>query len=168
MPLVSQNIEASFAACFLKSHHTILCGGFSEPEYIPSMKPSAELPHRIHYTKDYLASALHETAHWCIAGPERRQLKDYGYFYESGTRNLRAQKKFMVHEVRPQAVEAMFHEALLIPFQVSLDALHFEPAIRKTLQASFEQEVEAELARVCIDPPYRAKVFYQRLRQYTE
>ncbi|GAM69307.1 transporting ATPase [Vibrio sp. JCM 19236] len=25
---------------------------------------------------------MHEIAHWCVAGPKRRLLEDFGYWYE--------------------------------------------------------------------------------------
>jgi elongation factor P hydroxylase len=55
--------------------------------------------------KDYLASALHEVAHWCLAGVERRKLEDYGYWYSPDGRSRGEQSAFENVEARPQALE---------------------------------------------------------------
>ena len=55
---------------------TRLAGGFPEPFY---KAPSADAPAEVQFTRDYERSALHELAHWCIAGDSRRLLDDYGY-----------------------------------------------------------------------------------------
>ena len=52
-----------------------LVGKFPEPFYqAPSGTAFAELQ----FTHDYERSALHELAHWCIAGDARRKYDDYG------------------------------------------------------------------------------------------
>ncbi|MDX1804526.1 MAG: elongation factor P hydroxylase [Alcanivorax sp.] len=114
----SDDLEALFRTTFYASHGTVLEGGAEEPLYRPGY------PHRIFYTRDYFRSALHEIAHWCVAGPRRRQLEDYGYWYAPDGRDAAQQAQFARVEVQPQALEALFCAACGHPFRVSLDNLH--------------------------------------------
>ncbi len=114
-------LESLFRDVFLERYATLLEGGAEEPFYQASKEAGA--PHRIHYTRDYFRSALHEVAHWCVAGPQRRQRDDYGYWYAPDGRNAAQQAEFMRVEVRPQAYEALFCAACNHPFRVSLDNL---------------------------------------------
>lgn len=95
-----------------------LFGGAPEPLYLPiaENRPDAG----IYFRNDYAASALHELAHWCQAGKLRRELEDYGYWYE-GTRNACQQKKFEQVEVRPQAIEWILSIAAGLRFRISTD-----------------------------------------------
>lgn len=114
-------LENLFRDVFLDRYATLLKGGAEEPFYQASTQAGA--PHRIHYTRDYFRSALHEVAHWCVAGPQRRALDDYGYWYAPDGRDAVQQAQFMRVEVRPQAYEALFCAACDHPFRVSLDNL---------------------------------------------
>lgn len=67
MEWATADLERAFRECFEVEFATILVGGGSEPLYLPSEDPPCE-PHRIVYREDYFASALHEVAHWCLAG----------------------------------------------------------------------------------------------------
>lgn len=109
-----------FNRLFRDDQNTALIGGASEPEYRPA---SGSLPARIYFREDFVRSALHEVAHWCIAGETRRQLADYGYWYTPDDRNLSQQQAFFAVEVKPQAVEWHFCDALRIPFRPSVDNL---------------------------------------------
>ena len=60
----SADLELLFAGCFRERWRTRLEGGATEPLYLPA---SGNGVHRLCYRADYFASALHETAHWCIA-----------------------------------------------------------------------------------------------------
>lgn len=114
----SEDLDRLFRATFFHSHATVLEGGADEPVYRPGN------PHRICYTRDYFRSALHEIAHWCVAGPARRQQEDYGYWYAPDGRNAEQQAEFTRVEVLPQAYEALFCAACGHPFRVSLDNLN--------------------------------------------
>lgn len=114
----SEDLDRLFRATFFHSHTTVLEGGADEPVYRPGN------PHRICYTRDYFRSALHEIAHWCVAGPARRQQEDYGYWYAPDGRNAEQQAQFTQVEVLPQAYEALFCAACGHPFRVSLDNLN--------------------------------------------
>ena len=104
----------------LADYNTRLNGGFEEPFYRAS---SAAGMAEIQFTRDYERSALHELAHWCVAGEQRRQRDDYGYWYEPDGRGNKQQALFFSVEVKPQAIEKQFCAALDIPFDVSVDNL---------------------------------------------
>ncbi len=101
--------------------NTRLVGGGSEPEYLPA--DSRRDHARIIFSHDYFASALHEVAHWCVAGPERRLLPDYGYWYAPDGRDAAQQSEFERVEVKPQALEWLMSEAADFRFRVSADNL---------------------------------------------
>jgi elongation factor P hydroxylase len=104
----------------LADYDTRLSGGFEEPFYrAPHGGGSAE----IQFTQDHERSALHELAHWCVAGEQRRRRDDYGYWYQPDGRNNAEQRLFFRVEVKPQAIEKHFCHALDIPFDVSVDNL---------------------------------------------
>ena len=117
---------------FLGAYKTRLKGGGEEPLYVP---PGVKAPEAvIVYRADYFASALHELAHWCIAGEERRQLVDYGYWYQA-SRSPAEQQAFHVVESRPQALEWIFSTACGYRFRPSYDNLTLtEPPLKFTAQ----------------------------------
>jgi elongation factor P hydroxylase len=108
-----------FNQCFTKPFNTVLVGGADEPLYQPSTNGLA--PHQIYFRSDYLASALHEAAHWCIAGEGRRGLEDYGYWYSPDGRSQDKQALFEKVEAKPQALEWIFSRACNQPFRISAD-----------------------------------------------
>jgi len=112
-------LEQVFSDCFAQRFRACLRGGAVEPLYEPAT-PSQDCA-TIYYRADYFASALHEVAHWCIAGAVRRQLVDYGYWYEPDTRGAAGQRRFLAVEARPQALEWLFARAAGYPFRLSLD-----------------------------------------------
>jgi hypothetical protein len=114
-------LERLFDALFFETENTRLLGGAAEPEYRPA---DEECPyHRLLYREDYFSSALHEIAHWCIAGPGRRRLADFGYWYRPDGRDPAQQRAFERVEVRPQALEWIFTEAAGCRFVASADNL---------------------------------------------
>lgn len=104
-----------FNAEFECSEKTLLVGGATEPYFEPG------IPSRVHFRADYFRSALHEVAHWCLAGSVRRTLPDYGYWYSADGRDVSRQRAFFAVEARPQALESIFCEACAEPFSPSLD-----------------------------------------------
>ena len=111
---------------FAECEHTVLCGGADEPLYEPA--PAAGPGRaRISFRADYASSALHEVAHWCIAGRARRELPDYGYWYAPDGRSAQQQARFLTVEARPQALEWCFSQAAGLPFRLSLDNLDAPP-----------------------------------------
>lgn len=120
-----QDLIRIFNACFSGDYNTVLLGGAAEPEYLPADENRPQ--HRIIFTRDYFRSALHEVAHWCVAGAQRRQLADFGYWYAPDGRSAEQQRAFEQVEIKPQALEQLFCEAAGHRFSVSLDNLGGEP-----------------------------------------
>ena len=140
MTVAAAVLEQVFADCFGDRERTRLCGGAEEPLYLPAAAPGAW--HEIHYRADYPASALHEVAHWCIAGRARRLLPDYGYWYAPDGRDAQAQRAFEAVEAKPQGLEWLFSQRCGLPFQLSLDNLNGDLAA--TLRARFAVAVVSE------------------------
>lgn len=122
-PFSLDTLISRFDAEFLPDTNTRLRGGFPEPLYLPATKES---PAEIQFTRDFIRSALHEIAHWCVAGKARRNLVDYGYSYRPDGRTPEEQEQFYKLEVTPQAIEMEFALRAGIPFQVSCDNLNGE------------------------------------------
>ena len=121
---ISHHAEALiplFQQCFYSDYNTQLVGNAAEPLYTPA---SLDQPARLYFTKDYFASALHEIAHWCIAGEHRRTLEDYGYWYEPDGRTPEQQALFETVEIEPQAMEWIFTLCCNRSFRVSADNLN--------------------------------------------
>lgn len=113
-------IAGCFNANFGRSHNVRLVGGAKEPLYLAA---AGHRPATIRYTRDYARSALHEIAHWCIAGAARCRQRDYGYWYLPPPRTAAAQQAFCAAEVAVQALEKCFSKACGVRFAVSLDNL---------------------------------------------
>jgi len=121
-------------------------------------------------TRDYFSSILHEVSHWCIAGPQRRKLVDFGYWYEPDGRSEIKQKEFELVEVKPQALEWLFTEACGIKFRLSVDNL--EQAINeqefKGASEWFKQAVLDQVIHYLKigNMPERALIFIEALLAY--
>lgn len=120
-PRLDRRIAAVFDGCFAEDYRTRLRGGVVEPLYVAAR--GSTLWSEIYYREDFARSALHEAAHWCIAGPVRRQQDDYGYWYEPDGRDGLQQREFERVESSPQALEWFFALAVGLPFRVSIDNL---------------------------------------------
>tara|TARA_B100000902_G_scaffold356063_1_gene369437 strand:+ start:42 stop:566 length:525 start_codon:yes stop_codon:yes gene_type:complete len=118
--LKATQIERCFNACFSKKYQVCMVGGAEEPIYIPG--DSASLA-SLGYREDFASSALHEAAHWCIAGLGRRRQIDFGYDYSPPPRTVKEQQKFFELEERVQALEWIFSDAACIDFHASADNL---------------------------------------------
>lgn len=117
----SRDLITLFDRCFGQTFNTVLVGGGAEPVYLPSLHPNDS--HKIVFTRDYYASAMHEISHWLIAGAERRMLEDYGYWYAPDGRNAEQQTEFERVEVKPQALEWVLSRAAGCRFRLSSDNL---------------------------------------------
>lgn len=147
----------------LLPQHVRLVGGYPEPFY---KAPTGKSPAEIRFTRDYERSALHELAHWCIAGESRRRQDDYGYWYEPDGRSGNQQQLFFAVEVKPQALEKHFCDALAIPFDVSVDNLDHND-IEGT--ETFRNNVEAQYIQYTASGmPERASVIYRCLQQWQQ
>lgn len=148
------DLRMVFDQQFRVSCQTCLLGEGLEPVYLPA---DSEHPlHRLVFRLDYFASALHEIAHWCIAGERRRNQLDYGYWYHADGRSAAQQMSFEEVEARPQALEWIFAKACNFQFHPSADNLN-----GATLDDSrFKQAICAEARRFChLGLPRRAAQF---------
>ncbi len=147
-----------FHQTFFDHFNTRIEGGGSEPVYLP--KSSQRPYHLIVFSHDYAASALHEIAHWCVAGERRRLLEDYGYWYAPDGRTLAQQKEFEQVEVRPQAFEWIFSVAAGRRFRVSADNL--EAGVDASDR--FRQAIYSQVMHFCREGlPSRPRAFVEAL-----
>tara|TARA_A100001037_G_C15007793_1_gene570212 strand:- start:539 stop:1021 length:483 start_codon:yes stop_codon:yes gene_type:complete len=116
--ITDKDIAQSFNEMIGLKYDVKLVGGGDEPRYLPSAEGSIS---KIIYTQNYIRSALHELAHWALAGQARRALDDYGYWYESPPRPRAQQEKFFSAELRVQALEKIYCDILGVRFSVSSD-----------------------------------------------
>jgi len=116
-----QDLITLFDQLFRASYNTVLVRGDDEPIYRPA--GGGQPHHRIIFAHGFFASALHEIAHWCVAGPERRLQVDFGYWYKPDGRSAEEQALFERVEVKPQALEWIFSEAAGHRFHFSADNL---------------------------------------------
>ena len=155
-----QLINQLFDRLFLKAENTQLMGGSEEPFYKPSF--TANEPHQLFFRENFVSSALHEIAHWCIAGKERRLQQDFGYWYQPDGRTSRQQEKFESVEIKPQALEWIFSNACGQKFTPSADNLNalegcssddtaFKKALVKRAQDWCQTQVLPSRAKIFID-----------------
>ncbi len=150
-----------FDQCFSQSENTRLIRGDDEPIYLPA---DDQLPyHRVVFAHGFFASAMHEIAHWCVAGPERRLLEDFGYWYKPDGRTADEQAQFEQVEIKPQAMEWHFSVASGHRFVFSADNL--SSAIGASEQ--FKADVQAQ-ALVYLEQglPERAQRWSDALRVF--
>ena len=159
-PLDAHQLMRLFNQAFAESDKTELIGGAAEPYYQPGP------PHCIYFRADYVRSALHEVAHWCVAGRRRRQVPDYGYWYSPDGREAEQQQAFFAVEARPQAIERCFCEAIGIAFSPSVDNVgaHIDPPQMRRFEARIQEWCD-QFARTGLPP--RAARFVTVLRSTT-
>ncbi|MBF59927.1 elongation factor P hydroxylase [Halomonas sp. FeN2] len=157
-----EDITALFDGIFAERYQTRLIRGGDEPLYRPA---NSETPyHQVIFARGYYASALHEISHWCIAGAQRRQQEDYGYWYCPDGRDAEQQKAFEQAEIAPQALESIFTRACGRVFHVSVDNLGGD--IEVDIE-TFAMRVEARAQRYQHEGlPLRAEVFRHALEAY--
>lgn len=157
-----RQLELIFQQVFEHSYRTRLVGAGLEPLYRPAVSP--EQLHTIVYSHDYAASALHEVAHWCVAGAARRRQEDYGYWYAPDGRTVGQQTLFEQVEVKPQALEWIFSVAAGRTFQVSADNLDAGLGASDTFKNAIFRQVQTYCATGL---PDRANAFVQALAAHT-
>ncbi|MGB1335670.1 MAG: elongation factor P hydroxylase, partial [Luminiphilus sp.] len=84
----------------------------------------------------------------------------YGYWYAPDGRNAEQQSAFYSVEVKPQAIEALFCEALDLPFAVSVDNLTVDASCPQIVD--FEAAVDRQIVR------FRAQGLPDRARRFNE
>ncbi len=153
-------LETVFNRCFGESESTCLLGGAAEPLYQPAKEEHGM--HLLFYREDFFASALHEIAHWCIAGEQRRKQVDFGYWYAPEGRSEKEQKSFESVEVKPQALEWYFSLACNYPFRISVDNFCDSGELPNTL--CFRSNVAVQARQWQRDGlPVRGLQFYRAL-----
>ena len=158
-PVTADAVVAMFNQLFQEPEGTVLVSGAVEPFYSPGH------PNQVFFRADYVRSALHEAAHWCVAGRCRRALPDYGYWYTPDGRSAERQAAFFSVEAKPQAIESIFCEALGVAFAPSTDNL-MHTSSAAALQA-FEDRIGLWRARLLRgELPRRASHFTDALERY--
>lgn len=153
-----QDLIQIFKDCFLESHNTRLVSGADEPLYLPT--DESRLHNEIFFTHDYFASALHESAHWLIAGEYRRTLPDFGYWYAPDGRTSEQQDLFQKVEVKPQAMEWILSKAADFAFSVSIDNLNGN----ESNTDEFKKAIHSQVKTYCEKGlPKRAECFRKAL-----
>ena len=119
------DIVAVFNQCFAQAYAVEMRGGADEPLYLPA---NLDKPAELIFREDFPASALHEAAHWCIAGEQRRKQPDFAYTYIAAPRSDAQQALFFAAELRTQALESVFAQAANVIFNPSADNLTVDVA----------------------------------------
>ena len=154
-----QDLIFVFNACFDASENTRLVRGNEEPIYLPWGHQGVSFA-QVVFAHGYFASALHEIAHWCIAGRQRRHKIDYDYWYESDGRSLEDQARFAAVEAKPQAIEWIFSVACGKKFNISLDNLSVDHSqFGDFRMAVWQQAITLQMQGL----PERAERFRQAL-----
>ena len=151
-----RELERIFDGLFADRLDTVLRGGAPEPFY------EVGTPNVLHYREDYFASALHEIAHWCVAGKDRRGVDDFGYWYEPDGRSAEQQRLFEQVEVKPQAMESIFAAACGWDFVLSADNIEGDARPSPEFAAAVAEQRARYLAEGL---PTRAARFVEALRQ---
>ena len=143
--------------------NTRLQAGADEPFY---QAPAGDKPAIIFSSHDYFSSALHECAHWCIAGEKRRQIDDYGYWYAADGRTHEQQQEFFKVEQKPQALEWAFALASNLPFRLSLDNLNNPSGDTE----AFREQVFSALNNYFVQgfPPHARRMIQMLCRYYRQ
>jgi elongation factor P hydroxylase len=134
------NLITLFNNLFIKNYNTELVCCQDEPIYLPA--DHVHPHHRIIFAHGFFASALHEIAHWCVAGKERRLLEDFGYWYEPDGRSAERQAEFEKVEVKPQALEWIFSVSAGFEFHFSADNLALNNQPSKAFKLAVYRQVE--------------------------
>lgn len=159
----AQTLIALFNATFSETQHTHLVCCEKEPVYRPADNQTPY--HRIIFAHGFFASALHEIAHWCVAGAKRRLVEDFGYWYEPDGRSAERQAEFEQVEVKPQALEWIFSQAADFTFHFSADNLslnnqpssHFKKAVQDQVKTYLTEGLpqDAQIWTTCLIQHYR-------------
>ncbi|WP_284246566.1 elongation factor P hydroxylase [Thalassotalea insulae] len=150
-----------FEQTFYLEYNTKLVKGGDEPIYLPANELCPY--HQIVFAHGYFASALHEIAHWCLAGAARRLLEDFGYWYVPDGRTAEQQQVFEQVEIKPQAIEWSFCVAANKSFNVSADNLSGEAGDTTNFKRNVHSQVQYYLQHGF---PPRAQKFIQVLASF--
>lgn len=154
-----------FNRLFIAHYNTRLDYSEGEPIYLPA--DETDKHNRVLFAHGFFASALHEISHWCIAGEARRQLVDFGYWYEPDGRNAEQQREFEQVEIKPQAIEWILTKSVGRQFNISTDNLDADPAVIATGREEFAQNVVKQVKKYLQNGlPLRAAILKKALLDY--
>ena len=162
MSFCYSDLISLFNQCFAASYNTRLERGDDEPIYYPADGHIDH--HRIVFAHGFFASALHEVAHWLLAGDARRLQVDYGYWYCPDGRDGEQQRQFEAVEIKPQAIEWALSLCCGFNFNVSCDNLNgsVEPD-----RHAFKAQVREQALRYLEQGfPPRAQTLMQALQRH--
>lgn len=166
-----QDITHVFNQCFAEAFNTRLVRGNDEPIYLPAGTTDIGIAAQEHaqvvFAHGYYASALHEIAHWCLAGEERRKKVDFGYWYCPDGRTAAQQTEFQKVEIKPQAIEWGLCIAAGFEFNVSCDNLSGDENGEQPDHRAFREQVYEQVS-VYLESgfPPRAQTFMQALSEF--
>lgn len=156
-----QDLISIFNECFLVKYNTQLVKGTDEPLYLPADENQQH--NTLIFAHGFFASALHECAHWLIAGENRRKMVDFGYWYVPDGRTASQQELFQSVEVKPQAMEWILSMAANYRFRVSIDNLNGTEADTNAFKQAVHQQVRTYCEKGL---PTRAEMLRHSLCQF--
>ncbi|MEN2827183.1 Elongation factor P hydroxylase [Mannheimia haemolytica] len=124
---------------------------------VPSERPY----NVILFAHGYYSSALHEIAHWLVAGEARRKLEDFGYWYEPDGRSAERQREFESAEIKPQAIEWVLATAAGFRYFASADNLSGNPGDNSAFKQAVYDQVKLYAERGYL--PKRAETLRKAL-----
>lgn len=162
MSFCYRDLVSLFNQCFANRYNTRLELSDGEPIYLPA--DTLIVHHRILFAHGFFASALHEVAHWLLAGEARRLQEDYGYWYCPDGRDGSQQRQFEDVEVKPQAIEWALSLCCGFHFNVSCDNLN--GSVEPDRHAFKVRVREQALRYVELGFPERAQILMRRLAKF--
>lgn len=155
----AQSLIDIFNKLFEDSLNTVLLLGDDEPIYLPADHDNPQ--HRVIFAHGFFASALHEISHWCIAGEQRRQLVDFGYWYKPDGRTAAEQAEFENVEIKPQALEWILSQAAGHKFHFSADNLGSDIGASDQFKENVLQQVQVYMSEGIPTRPRRLVEAFQ-------
>lgn len=150
-----QDLICAFASVF---PDLMIQGGADEPFYAAARESTIAT---LYFRDNFPRSLLHEMSHYCLAGPRRRALDDFDYWYTPCGRSAQEQLQFEEVEARPQGLEKVLCEVVGLKFSPSLDDFS-----GRAPSARFAQQLEASYQEMCTDPPLTAAKAIEGLQRY--
>ncbi len=163
-----EDLMEIFNLCFADSYNTRLAPGGDYPIYLPAGFAEGKIPcerpyHVILFAHGFYSSALHEIAHWLVAGKARRELEDFGYWYEPDGRSEERQREFEQVEVKPQAIEWILATAANFRYFASADNLTGNAGDNSAFKQAVYQQVKTYAEKGL---PKRAEQLRQALSEF--
>lgn len=161
-----EDIIRIFDQCFADEYNTRLERGGDYPIYLPEFTDEDGVPSErpynvILFAHGYYSSALHEIAHWLVAGEARRKLEDFGYWYEPDGRSAERQREFESAEIKPQAIEWVLATAAGFRYFASADNLSGNPGDNSAFKQAVYDQVKLYAERGYL--PKRAETLRKAL-----